>query len=247
MKYIDKTGIPIPTVLTTEGVAETTKNEAAYIANPNCEFTFKSRIYGHKDVKDALKIIQKDTCCFCESKVTPVGYGDIEHFRPKGAFQRAKGESLHKPGYFWLAYDWSNLLFACQVCNSSYKKNLFPLVDETKRAHGHAFSISHEEPIIINPSMEEPSLHIDFYQEIPYGKTPRGKETIQLIGLDRDQGLNENRLEKLTIMKTIENIAILGGNQAAYQFFKNSLVDRINYGEYTLMLKSSFSTHLIKP
>lgn len=244
MKYIDKLGIPIPAVLTIEGVVETTKNKAAYAVNPNYKFLFNSDIYGHNDVKTALKKIQKDTCCFCESKITEVAYGDIEHFRPKGAFQIAKGDPLQRPGYFWLAYDWGNLLFACQICNSSYKKNLFPLVDETKRAHSHAFSINHEEPIIINPLMEEPSMHIGFYQEIPYGKTQRGKETIQLLGLDRAGGLNEGRLEKLAVMKTVENIAILAGNQAAYQTFKNSLIDRINYGEYTMMLKSNFGTHL---
>lgn len=236
MKYIDKSGIPIPAVLTTDGVTKTARNKAEYAANQNCEFSFDSDIYGHNDVKAALKTIQKDTCCFCESKVTQVAYGDIEHFRPKSAFKTTKGQPLQKPGYFWLAYDWNNLLFSCQVCNTSYKGNLFPLIDETKRAHSHAFSISHEEPIIINPSMEEPSLHIDFYQEIPYGKTQRGKETIQLLGLDRAGGLNESRLEKLAIMKSIENIAILAGNQAAYQIFKDRLINSINYGEYETVI-----------
>ena len=33
MKYIDKSSVPIPNILTTRGVEETKKNTAKYIAN----------------------------------------------------------------------------------------------------------------------------------------------------------------------------------------------------------------------
>jgi uncharacterized protein (TIGR02646 family) len=244
MKYIDKSSIPVPKVLTTKGAEATTKDMDVYAVDPNHEFQFDPQIYRDKTVKDILKRLQKNTCCFCEAKVTQVAYGAVEHFRPKGGFQKAKGEPLQKPGYFWLAYDWDNLLFTCQICNSSYKKNLFPLVDETQRAHNQAFSIMHEKPVIINPSMEDPSLHISFHKEIPYGKTYRGKETIQLLGLDRNEGLNEDRLEKLTKMKAMEEIATLVDNQVAYQYFKNTLINCITNGEYTLMYKTNFNKHL---
>ncbi|MCS3200444.1 hypothetical protein [Candidatus Bacteroides intestinigallinarum] len=92
--------------------------------------------------------------------------------------------------------------------------------------------------------MEDPSLHISFHKEIPYGKTYRGKETIQLLGLDRNEGLNEDRLEKLTKMKSMEEIATLVDNQAAYQYFKNTLINCITNGEYTLMYKTNFNKHL---
>jgi hypothetical protein len=44
---------------------------------------------------------------------------------------------LEQPGYFWLAYVWANLFLACQLCNQSFKKNLFPLADPAKRARSH--------------------------------------------------------------------------------------------------------------
>jgi len=65
------------------------------------EFTFKSTIYGHATVKDALVAAQFAKCCFCEAKV---GHdGDVEHFRPKSGTRQHSGAPLLQPGYYWLA------------------------------------------------------------------------------------------------------------------------------------------------
>ena len=57
---------------------------------------------------------QHDKCCFCESKVTQVAYGDVEHYRPKAGYRQEHGAPLGRPGYYLLAYEWSNLMFCCQ-------------------------------------------------------------------------------------------------------------------------------------
>jgi hypothetical protein len=59
------------------------------------------------------------------------------HFRPKGqvneayrvvTIQTVKGQQSEHPGYFWLAYNWENLLPSCALCNIvKGKKNQFPI------------------------------------------------------------------------------------------------------------------------
>lgn len=170
-------------------------------------FDFDSKIYGHDSVKDLLKTFQNNKCCFCESLVTDISHGDIEHFRPKSGYKNKKTDKvLQRPGYYWLVYDWSNLLFSCQICNQIYKKDFFPILNPRSRAKNHNDDITKEKPVFINPYEEDPKRHIGFRKEMPYGKTKRGEETIDYIGLDRNE-LNEIRLTYYKLLKTTYKIA----------------------------------------
>jgi hypothetical protein len=79
-------------------------------------------------------------CAYCERRMDGY-YGDAEHFRPKGAVKNLdlagrprpilcrvpslsrEGQiEISHPGYFWLAYDWRNLVPACPSCNSGTGK-----------------------------------------------------------------------------------------------------------------------------
>lgn len=76
-------------------------------------------IYSDPSVKGKLKTNFKGKCAYCESKILAVSRGDIEHFRPKGAYHNKNGQVLNSPGYYWLASEWENLLLACTLCNQS--------------------------------------------------------------------------------------------------------------------------------
>ena len=123
----------VPAVLATRGRAARKKHEAAVLADPPAyrsgakKLSVSSSIYGHLDVKAALKVAQSGKCAFCEARVDHVAHGDVEHFRPKKGYRQTASDSLGLPGYYWLAYEWSNLLFSCQICNQRHKGNLFPL------------------------------------------------------------------------------------------------------------------------
>jgi uncharacterized protein (TIGR02646 family) len=71
--------------------------------------------------------MQEGKCCFCEREYE-CKWSTVEHFRPKTVANR--GDGIVDVGYWWLAYDFANLYFACQNCNSP-KKDHFPLVDGT--------------------------------------------------------------------------------------------------------------------
>lgn len=160
------------------------------------KFEFDSSIYAAKSVKNALIRSQHGKCGFCESKVTYVTYGDVEHFRPKAGFVQSELDSLERPGYYWLAYSWSNLIFCCPLCNQRFKRNLFPLENPEERARCHEDDIEREKPLLIHPAVDDPAEFLGFRQEIPYAKpgSKRGSATIQALGLARPE-LNEVRLD----------------------------------------------------
>lgn len=150
-------------------------------------------------------------CAYCESSVHSSQYGDIEHFRPKSRITNPKtnepirtstGTHDH-PGYYWLAYDWRNLLLACELCNSPSHRSSdgrrigkwdhFPLADETKRAQQPGDEIL-EQPLLINPLVEDPSAHLELDPKtgVLSAKSLRGQTCIDLLGLN-ERGLPDER------------------------------------------------------
>jgi len=214
-----------------------TRNKAAYDKGEK-KFEFDSKIYGHKKVKKELIETQHDKCCFCESKITHISYGDVEHFRPKGGFRQTPKSPLGKPGYYWLAYEWSNLFLSCQLCNQRFKKNLFPLKKPSDRAKSHHDDIKSEKPMFISPA-DNPEQYIAFRQEIAYAidDNPRGKATIEALGLNRDK-LVGDRFDYFDMLQTLHETATLGLPKSLRKKAK-TLIDKSiqRSSRYTSMLK----------
>ena len=203
-----------PKILSEKGRAEInalceayTRNRADYESGKR-RFVFDSKIYASPPVKNALIKAQHGKCFLCESKITHISYGDVEHFRPKGGHRQTGEEEIKTPGYYWLAYDWANLFLACQLCNQRFKKNLFPLENPGERALSHTEDLTREKSLFINPETEDPEELISFRGEIPYalGGNARGAMTIEAAGIDRVE-LNEMRLEKIKPLKILYEIA----------------------------------------
>lgn len=207
IRITKKIGSAIPDVLISKGIPATNRYKETYESTGNTDFEFDSDIYAHKDVKARLIALQDGKCCFCESKITHISYGDVEHYRPKAGWVQ-DDEPINKPGYYWLAYDWDNLLLSCQICNQRHKKNYFPLLDVTKRALNHSCDVHNEEPFFIHPVNDNPEEHIEFDGYTPRRKNNsiRGQVTISKLGLDRSE-LNEQRKSKLELIETVYNLA----------------------------------------
>ena len=158
---------------------------------------------------------QHNKCCFCESYFLHISAGDVEHLRPKGGYKQSVSDSLQKPGYYWLAYKWDNLLIACENCNRIEKKNLFPLLNPENRATKENKDIDAEKPIFINPWKEDSVNLIEFHCYIPIGidSEGRGKQTIELLNLDKNKALSVMRQDRLFVISTIiEKIEICSEN-----------------------------------
>jgi uncharacterized protein (TIGR02646 family) len=213
MIRIHKSAI-IPQILVTEGVPKTNALNVDYRTNPNhyisapgvkikflTPMVFDNKIYGDATVKKQLIRDQHEKCCFCESKFLENSYGDVEHFRPKRAYQKLNSTTLNYPGYYWLTYNWDNLMFSCEKCNRSYKRNQFPLKREVTRktSHNHANLLENEDILLINPNLEDPSVYITFLKQTahPLNGSDRGAKTIDAFKLNRMDYL---RLEHLKII-----------------------------------------------
>jgi uncharacterized protein (TIGR02646 family) len=244
-----KTITPVPAILQTKGKTATALLcERFDMGDKNFESRdFDSGIYGHHEVKDALIQIQHGKCCFCESKILHISYGDVEHYRPKAGWVQ-DNEKLNKPGYYWLAYEWDNLLLSCQICNQRNKKNYFPLISGSKRALSHHDNTSLEQPFFIHPVNDEVENLITFKEEIPIAVNgnPRGAETISKLGLDREL-LNEQRRKTLNMVRDIYDLA--NGypetfpelkQQAKEKVKKYYIASTLDETEYAAMLRAFF-------
>lgn len=203
----------IPKILKEKGETETLAMCEAYENDGKRDFDFDAKIYGHKTVKEALIAAQHDKCFLCESKISAIAYGDVEHFRPKKAYSQDDEDELHYPGYYWLAYAWANLFFVCQICNQRHKKNLFPLENNPHRAISHLSDLSAETPLFINPEIENPEDFISFRVDgiigvVPFAvdNNPKGESTIKCAGIDR-LNLCEKRMTSLKPILALKRIA----------------------------------------
>jgi len=137
-------------------------------ACPNPE-ALKSN-YKHPDNKGALLRASHGKCMYCESQVSHVYFGDVEHIRPKAAGK-----------YPELEFEWDNLGYCCARCNNA-KKDQFdatcPLVD---------------------PYSEDPSAHLIAFGSSVRHKagSERGALTIATIDLNRAE-LIEKRAIRLS-------------------------------------------------
>lgn len=124
---------------------------------------FKSDFYSDNGIKERLMAVQYGKCAYCEANVPSTGYGDVEHFRPKAGFKQ--DHSLRRPGYFWLAYSWSNLYFSCQACNQANKGNSFPvLLDDQYQEIRWQYKGGGrlEQSVLVDPGNEDPRDFIRF-------------------------------------------------------------------------------------
>ncbi len=118
-------------------------------------------IKGYRIVSGDLWRAQHYKCCYCECKI-PESYNDVEHYRPKGRADRHPG-SGDTHGYWWLAFDWDNLLFACSLCNRSGKNDQFPLRFGSFALQPEQLPLEREHPLLIDPAGRmKPTEHIQF-------------------------------------------------------------------------------------
>lgn len=169
--------------------------------------SFKFKAYKHDDVKMALNALFHFKCAYCESYFGATAPVDVEHFRPKSAVERADG-TLLKPGYYWLASDWDNLLPSCIDCNRarihehaedddpalSGKANLFPIESDHRASLDPPAQVG-ERRLLIHPCRDKAERFFRYQSDAAgvivapakkRGRSRRKAETsIEAYGLNR--------------------------------------------------------------
>lgn len=186
-----------------------------------------------REYKAAFAKAQFGKCGYCEIMVIGGQPGDVEHFAPKGEVwevdEAAPGQEvpflstvkgrkpkvLSEQGYWWLAYEWSNYLLSCAVCNQYWKGAIFP-VREQPRNLPPSKAIK-ELPLLLNPfNRRDPGKHLRFSeigQIEALNQSAIGLATIRTCGLDRDS-LVKSRLEKASrAYKLVQELSQAGDDQ----------------------------------
>ncbi|MCP4806750.1 MAG: hypothetical protein GY884_15515 [Proteobacteria bacterium] len=180
--------------------------------------------YGEDDVKQALFTLFtlftlfSMKCAYCEKNVEDAR--DVEHYRPKNEIDRGPPLGKTKPGYYWLAADWENLLLSCPQCNqrnrklikdekgrwdfeevSTGKLDQFPLAVEATRVREHVGDVADEDRLLLNPCLDPPQKHLRFDHEgniilrQVQGKiSEMARVSVMVYALDRPR-LNDRRKE----------------------------------------------------
>ena len=179
--------------------------------------SFNTSLWRNKTVKEFIYNAQYGKCCYCERlRDVEAGDSDVEHFRPKTKVSDCEEHS----GYWWLAYEWANLLISCKVCNSK-KKNQFPLQDESQRVYDSKGKIEKEIPLLINPLEENPEDFIEYdvdgssFMAKAVGKCDRGKKTVDyLTGINNRRTLMERRKKLLEVQDAVRILEKLGDEES---------------------------------
>ena len=172
-----------------------------------------------EEVVEALEKIYHGKCAYCEQPT----YTYIEHYRPKNRVIKSPNHG----GYFWLCYEWSNLLPTCHECNKigGGKADQFPILNEAQRATftncfpdnqldftkllANQPPLIDEAPYLLHPEIDDPREYLSF--EIDAKKrgialkgidavTKRGEETIRICHLNRVELL---RKRQETVLKPV--------------------------------------------
>jgi uncharacterized protein (TIGR02646 family) len=160
---------------------------------------------GRDDIGEQYTLVKRDLwnaqhykCCYCEKQPLEATRNDVEHFRPKTRARRGTGFPDH--GYWWLAWTWNNLMFACDRCNRDAKADQFPLDAGSVALVPEEALPGNEHPLLIDPSRENPFRHIQFnlvmingspgWRPFPRSGSRKGDETIRVLKLDRPELLD---------------------------------------------------------
>lgn len=216
MRFVRKKGQHTPDRLASE---ETLKEWKEIIRTGNKQL-IKESIYresyetfdGKRSrVEDQLAKSYLYKCAYCER----ICKADIEHYRPK----KCVDEALNHPGYYWLCYEWTNLLPSCITCNrEGAKHNHFPIlgprVDAPTLLAGDSIPLEdfkafnppliYERPFLLHPEVDHPEAYFKFILDLE-GRgirlkgtdvEGRGEKTIAICKLNRNE-LTLDRVENV--------------------------------------------------
>lgn len=183
------------------------------------EKTEEFRLKGHyeeaspiwSEVKPVYMWLQgKGKCAYCEREMESVELGlieqDVEHFRPKGSVKSWKAPKqlteagiaftpapAKGKGYYLLPYHPFNYAAACKPCNSTLKKDHFPIAGTYQLEAEDPADLAQEKAYLIYPigSLDaDPETLIEFYGTSPRPvaksgfKRKRALVTIEFFKLD---------------------------------------------------------------
>jgi hypothetical protein len=174
----------------------------------------KAALTGYGEpVRRELYARQGGKCAWCERPVGASG-NPVDHVRPKLAAEDHGGRQAPEH-YWWLTWTWTNLVFACEDCNSQHKKGnkawmargaprlpapARPAALPLPEAH---FDVAAERSLLLHPRLEDPLLALKW---VPVERSlPRPRWRWKPAGWDAD-GRGEATRELLRLDTLIDQV-----------------------------------------
>ena len=115
--------------------------------------------YAQDDVREALRKMYRDQCCYCEGRIKDVSHDHIEHRRPKSKFRDR-------------VFDWDNLHLACPRCN-------------IKKGNKWSETVPILDAVVDRPVEDHLTYEVGDTGVLRWPKSRRGKTTVEHAGLNR--------------------------------------------------------------
>jgi uncharacterized protein (TIGR02646 family) len=163
--------------------------------------------------KDELVAPFHGKCAYCEMRLSEDGfvgpYGLLNYFRPvTGALNRSG--TLAADHYWWLGFQWTNIVACCQGCSSS-KGRRFPV--KRRRAEvgligGPLFEA--EERLLLDPCSDDPETHLLFSEDgTVSSRSEIGRTTIQVLSLNRSALVARRHAHFANVRGSLERIKLM--------------------------------------
>lgn len=226
MRYVKKDLTQIPPSLNSAkalaDIEKIAKGEKDLISDRIYKGVYKdSEGKTQSQVRDYLNKYYLAKCAYCESLCK----AEIEHYRPK----LGVNEDNTHGGYYWLCYEWSNLVPSCRYCNTEGGKgNQFPIINPLKRVMIPTFNSSgidfqqsnaakspliDEEPYLLHPEIDaNPEDYFDF-------RISDKKDGVEIVGKDQ----KERGSKTITICNLNRNYLKFARLQTVYYPYKQKI------------------------
>jgi uncharacterized protein (TIGR02646 family) len=189
----------------------------------------RSKIW--KAAAEALRKASADKCWYCEMRQERSDM-PIDHFRPKNRVYEAPTH----PGYWWLAFDWTNFRFSCTYCNSKRldvvkgtgggKQDHFPIIEPPARTGDK--SDPNDRPMLLDPLVDDDTKLLSFHSNgfpMPTVKDKdaddykRAIESIRLYHLDHSSIVRKRKNMAMDIRQFVQlaENARMGGDNDGFR------------------------------
>ncbi|MCC2976260.1 hypothetical protein LK533_06175 [Sphingomonas sp. PL-96] len=156
MRHVDLAKLVMPAGWQASAARASARAATAAPGSRSATIAADSGVWG--SLKGPLGELTDRKCFYCESKQSREDF-EVDHYRPKGAT-----DADDHDGYWWLAFEPTNLRFCCTFCNQRRrgmdgepgggKGSSFPLGPGGVRAELTGDSLDDEWPLLLDPCAE---------------------------------------------------------------------------------------------
>jgi uncharacterized protein (TIGR02646 family) len=204
MIHVDRSRVSVPGILRSTHVIESkVKAERFYRLKTRSRTQRRLDLsiepIQHELARSLAELFQ-NKCAYCERRLENASHRIVSHFRPRRSSIGQDGET-YLDHYWWLAFEWDNLLLACADCHKM-KGNRFPLLGPRAEILADRKSLAEEMPLLINPCSDRPERHLTFNLQAQItALSERGEATIKLLSLNRSRLVAERQTHLKYLLK----------------------------------------------